>query len=270
MGGLYKPIEWLFWWANDLGRRLRYGEESHLYGIKAYCGLFGKGKTISMVERAWRDKQRYGEKLKVWSNVPCSFAEGPVRGYNHMRDCRNDGGNHLFLFDEIHLSWEQQEWKNVDPDVLTALTQQRKWGGGFAVYYTTQRLIQTAVIWRRLAEWIVDCDGFPSSRWIHQTAYAGIEEYNEGMPRRNGITGDDMRNVGWRYSFIADDWLRGLYDTRWIAKRLTADGEVGVIGEKAVRAKMANEAVLVRGMLDARALADRVPGATGLPVPPRR
>lgn len=272
VAGLYKIPEWAFWFGNDVGRFLRYGDQSQLYGIRAYCGLFGKGKTISMVEWAYRQKRKYKDKIKIYANCPVAFADGPIRGYKHMVDCWQEPVNHLFLFDEIHLSWEQQEWKNVDPEVLTALTQMRKWGeGGFAVAYTTQRLIQTAIIWRRLAESIVDCEGWPTARWIHQKAYAGVEEYNEGMPRRNPISGDDMRNVDWQYSFIADDFLRGQYDTRWVAKRLTRDGEAGIIGEDAVKAKIARDATHVTSMLEARNAADRaVIGATAHPPPKQK
>lgn len=252
VGGLHKPIEWAYWFGNDVGRFFRYGDEGKEFGIIAYCGLFGRGKTISMVERAYRKKQRYGEKLKIWANCPVAFADGAIESYDQLIECHEDGRNHLFLFDEIHLSWDQGEWKTIDPELLTALTQQRKWGGGFAVYYSTQRLVQTATIWRRLAEFIVDCDGWPTSRWIHQKAYAGIEEYNEGMPRRNPMTGEDQRNIAWTHSFIADDFLRTQYRTDWVAKRIEKDHSSVVIGEKAVKKKMAADAAFVADMLQSR------------------
>lgn len=263
VGGINKLLEWCYWFANDIGRTIRYGDQYKEYGITAYLGLFGAGKSISMVEKAWRVKRRLGDRVKVWSNVPVAFADGPLCAYQQILDCYKDGWNHLFLFDEIHLSWDQSEWKDVDPEFMTALTQQRKYGGGFAIYYTTQRLVQTATIWRRLAGTIVECSGWPTNRWVHQKAYAGIEEYNDGMPRKIGGS-DDLRAVAWSYSFVADDFLRSQYRTDWVARRITRDSSVGVIGAEAVKAKMKSEAEGVARLLDARGR------ATAEAVSPRR
>jgi hypothetical protein len=239
--GARKPVEWLFWAGKDAGHRLRYGADRREFGIVGFCGEFGAGKTVGMVERAARKKRRWGDKLKIYSNVPVAFADGPLHSPDQIKEHHESGENAIFLIDEIHLTWDQMGWKDVDPDFMKALTQQRKYGGGFAIYFTTQVLAQTAIMFRRLAQQIVDCHGWPTSRWIHETCYRGIAEYNEGMPRLNPMSGKDMRNVAWRYSFIASDALRFMYDTTWVAADL-ASGAVPRIGARAVREKIALEA----------------------------
>lgn len=258
MGGLYKPLEWLFWAGNDVGRFLRYGSDSREFGIICYCGLFGAGKTASAVERAWQRKKLLGDKLKIYSNIPISFADGPIRGIQQLKDMHQSEYNTIFIFDEVHLTWTSgTAFSKVDPEFMQTLTQMRKVGPGFAVYLTTQRLNQAAIIWRRLAQFIVDCEGHPTSRWIHQKWFQGIEEYNEGVPRFSPITNKDMRNVYKEYSFIASDYLRFLYRTDWIAGKTTETGQSENIGVEAVLRKIEAERATVQAQLALRNAADQ-------------
>lgn len=255
--GLRKPLRYTFWLGADIGKRIRYGPDVREFGINAWVGLFGRGKTISMVERAYRRKLLLRDKIQIFSNVPCAFADGAIRGVNHLKDMWFSEKNTIFLFDEIHLTWNQHGWKDQDPELIESLTQQRKAGPGFAIYYTTQHSSTAEIIWRRLAEHIIECSGWPTNRWIWQKAFAGIAEFNEGQPRFNPMSGKDMRNIAWEYNFIADDGLRAMYDTKWVAGKMAASGQSSRIGIAAVQRKIAQAAQDELARMALREQADR-------------
>lgn len=221
---------WVFWFGVDQARSVRYPQKWRLFGITLFVGLFGKGKTLSMIERGWRVRQKMGDGVRIVANFPCEFADEPFRGWQQIVDARLSDKSTLFLFDEIGNSFDQSMWKDFDKDLLPALTQSRKWGPGVAIYATAQRAAMVEVTWRRLAGFIVECAGWPDSRWIHQKAFAGEEEYNGGVPRYSPMSDRDLRKVDWTYSFIATDQLRTMYDTFYVARRLQRHGEASLPG----------------------------------------
>ena len=94
----------------------------NIYGVHIFCGRVGCGKTISMVRRARQIKEQFPN-VKIMANFTTDIADGYISCWEDILKTENideNGVNQgvLFLFDEIHLTFDSQGWKNAPSNLL--------------------------------------------------------------------------------------------------------------------------------------------------------
>ena len=91
-------------------------------GILVFCGPQGSGKTLSMIQYAYRLSLAYPDMI-ICTNVELHDWP-PVReiiqweGMKSLSEVENGFAGVLFLFDEIQLEFNSLESKQIDPSVL--------------------------------------------------------------------------------------------------------------------------------------------------------
>lgn len=149
--------------------------------IVAFCGLFGKGKTLSAVYEVTYLYKKYNNKkvydkyrkrwvlqcVKVYSNVELNIPYTPFTGMQQMVDVAKQRETmdeicgtltiSLFLGDEFSVQMNSREFKkNMNPLLLnTILTCRHHY---ISLYYTAQRFGHVDALLRQVTSYVVDCD----------------------------------------------------------------------------------------------------------------
>lgn len=149
--------------------------------LVAYTGLFGKGKTLSVVHRVvsayrhydgkpvWcpRRKKMVTQRVKVISNVSLSIpyedfvsleqvvlAAERNRGYDDEHDTLTIT---LVLGDEFSVQMNSRNFKtNIDPLFLNTILTCRHYY--ISLYYTAQRFGHVDALLRQVTSCVIDCD----------------------------------------------------------------------------------------------------------------
>lgn len=184
-----------------------------MYGVYLFCGRVGTGKTISMVRRARRIKERFPN-VKIYSNFTTDISDGLITCWQDLIDIKNidenTGVNHgvLFLFDEIHLTFDSQSWKSAPANLLEYISLQRHFHK--CIFGSAQVWTRVNKVIREQSDWVIECHSYFGSRLIRNIQFSQ-EEYNvNGDLKDSGI-----RRRHWKSNktFYASDQLRNLYDT---------------------------------------------------------
>lgn len=142
------------------------------YGIDMYIGMFGKGKTLSMVHTARRLYKKYGDKIVFLANfelkdIPCI----PLVNFNQLLDIaenpREDVEGYVIMVDEIQSLLSHRDYAKFPLELIGVLTQQRK----LHMYFmcTAQRFFMVDKIWRSITTNVIDCNKF--WRFEHNSYY---------------------------------------------------------------------------------------------------
>lgn len=147
--------------------------------IRAYVGLMGEGKTLSMVNDALR-VVRSGR--KVFSNVPFrnlktgffdkNFKNQPIIvSTKELERLIVTQDNALFLVDEANIVFPSYYWKKLSPEYLIRFCQTRK--VRVDLFYTSQGFTHTVARLRELTNEVVKCEhrGLFGSHFFINTAY---------------------------------------------------------------------------------------------------
>jgi hypothetical protein len=180
------------------------GERIKPYGVWMYVGLGGSGKTISMIEYLERMKKKH-KGIKIYTNFEYKNQDGRIRGWRDLIDIKDDNGV-IFGFDEISGTFNAKEWKNFPYEIFTLLCQSRKMNK--QIVCTAQSYDDVDVAIRRKCNYIIECKCL-MGRWIFNKAFLR-NEYERG---EDHLGRKKRRLRAWRYSFVAGDELRNMYDT---------------------------------------------------------
>jgi len=124
--------------------------------IRAYTGLLGAGKTLSMINDT---QPLLAQGLKVFTNTPFSFTHKKVRylpenlGHRELEKAILTETNAVFCIDEAAIVFPNQFWSKLPADYLFRFAQSRKYGLHF--FYTTRRLNHTVKRLRDLTNVVV-------------------------------------------------------------------------------------------------------------------
>ncbi|WP_432663186.1 hypothetical protein R9X47_21735 [Wukongibacter baidiensis] len=189
----------------DIYNYYRYKEWENFegFGLHIYVGLFGRGKTISMVEHAYRLAKKFPQ-LTVYTNIKLqNFPEHttiiPLENYQQIIDAPGDS---LFVIDEISSIFQSRSWSKFPPALMGQLLQVRK--RKKMVLGTAQRFHHVDKLIRDITFNVIQCSCI-ARRWVFQRYYEAydVEVENEMRPAP----------IKWRYNFIQTDFIRNLYDT---------------------------------------------------------
>lgn len=177
------PIALLINGSKDLYFYIKH-KEFNLCGtgeLVAYTGLFGKGKTLSVVHRVVSDYEQYNGKLvwcprrkklvtqrvKVISNVAISIPYEDFKSLKQivaaakMNEAYDDEHDTLtvtlVLGDEFSVQMNSRNFKsNIDPLFLNTLLTCRHYH--ISLFYTAQRFGHVDALLRQVTSYVCDCD----------------------------------------------------------------------------------------------------------------
>ena len=184
-----------------------------LYGVYLFCGRVGTGKTISMVRRAELIKKRYPH-VKIMANFHTDIADGFITCWEDVLYSENidekTGVNNgiLFLFDEIHLTFDSQSWKDAPVNLLEYVSLQRHYHK--CIFGSSQVWSRVNKVLREQTDWVVECKTYFGKRLVRNTTFSQ-EEYNVNGELKD--SGFRHRHHKSNFCYYASDRLRSLYNT---------------------------------------------------------
>lgn len=132
-----------------------------LYGIDMYVGMFGHGKTLSLVHEANCIYNRYGDAVCFLSNI--HLQNIPYVRLENFQQLVDIGENppqgvigFVIIIDEISSVLSHRNYANFPLDLLPVLMQQRKLK--MKCLCTAQRFFMVDKIWRSITTNVIDCN----------------------------------------------------------------------------------------------------------------
>lgn len=192
----------------------------NMYGVHIFSGRVGCGKTISMVRRAKNIKRRF-PKLKIYANFTTDIADGYINCWEDIVNIENiddDGVNQgvLFLFDEIHLTFDSQGWQNAPDNLLEYISLQRHFHK--CIFGASQVWSRVNKIIKEQTDYVIECKSYFGARLVRNCCYTN-EDYQINGTQKD--SGQRKRPKVYFESFYASDKLRSLYDTDEVIKGLS-------------------------------------------------
>lgn len=179
----------------------------HLYGIYGFFGLWGQGKTISMVEELYQLRKDYGDDIYIFTNFGFKLEDSEFDNWRMLLDEYDKSA--VFAWDEIQNEFTSRDFKNFPTELLTMLTQNRK-GNGIRIYYTSQRFSRVDKIFRELTYICYEC----KTHFNRLTSCAGY--YWEDYEQLFSVKSVDNKlkiHPRKRHIYIQTDFIRNLYDS---------------------------------------------------------
>lgn len=171
----YGPLDIYHYFKHNLKNLYKTGE------LVAYVGLFGKGKTLSVVHRVTGAYRQYDgltvwcsrrhklvkQRIQVISNVSLTIPYQEFKSLaqivriadkQSLYDDEHDTLTiTLVLGDEFSVQMNSRNFKkNVDPLFLNTLLTCRHYH--MSLYYTAQRFMQVDALLRQVTSAVIDCD----------------------------------------------------------------------------------------------------------------
>lgn len=202
-------VSFFSWIIIDIYRYIRdkNTRKPHLYGIYGYFGLWGQGKTISMVEELYKLRKDYGNDIYIFTNFGFKLEDKEFDNWRMLLDTYDKTA--VFAWDEIQNEFTSRDFKNFPTELLTMLTQNRK-GNGIRIYYTAQRFARVDKIFRELTYMCYEC----KTHFNRLTSCAGYywEDYEQLFSMKNVDLKLKIKPRK-RHIYIQTDYIRNLYDS---------------------------------------------------------
>lgn len=208
---LPKIISLIFWKIIDLIRFVQKKRKKedipHVYGIYGYFGLWGMGKTIAMTKELYDLRQKYHDKIYIFTNYGFKLEDKPFSDWRMLLDDYDKPA--VFAWDEVQNEFNSRDFKNFPVELLTILTQNRK-GNGKRVLYTAQRWGRVDRVFRELTYLCFEC----KTRFGRLTSARAYfwEDYEE-LLSKSDVRMKIKVHSKYRKIFIQTDYLRSLYDS---------------------------------------------------------
>lgn len=186
------------------------------YGLHMYVGLFGGGKTSSMIRDAYEIALTYPEVTILTNMEIYNFPEHTnIEKLIDFQQIVNAKNNTLVLVDEISSIFNNRKWQTngIPDELLFTLLQCRK--RNIEIFGTAQQFNHIDVFFRKITFSVRECTCM-TGRWNFIHVFDGYVYENSKAPRYD-----------YKYSFIQTNFIRSLYDTREIIKMIKDNSEGG-------------------------------------------
>lgn len=199
----FKIVDFVKWVLIDIKRGK---DKLRLWGIWAFTGYYGEGKTMGCVQFAKHLQKQYPHRdIKIFSNIE---VKGQVRRVLNWEELLDLPPNSIFIYDESQADWSCNIGANGFPeDFLRRITQCRK--KQFAMFMTSPKFNRMNINLRESVNFVIECKNiFQFDRWFKYTFYRAedFEQYHENKIKL-------MLNKYLQMSFVVNDSDYGLYNT---------------------------------------------------------
>lgn len=166
------------------------------YGITVFCGMFGKGKTLSMTHKARTLYKRYGDTILFISNYKLyDIPYVPLVNFNQLVELGHGDTEKyqgfVVLIDEIEDVLSHRNYANFPLQLLNVLTQQRK--KKIVIYASCQRFFMVDKLFRAITTFVVDCNKY----WRFQSM-----RYYDAWDYENAMNPQLVRSLGKKWWFV--------------------------------------------------------------------
>lgn len=218
-----KIIDFIKWIIIDT---LRGKDFLKLYGIWAFTGYYGEGKTLGCVLYAKHLQEKYPHRdIKIYSNIEIKGQNGKVKNW---RDLLELPPNTIVIYDESQSDWSSTLGvRDFPEDLLRKITQVRK--KQLAIFMTSPVYTRMNINLRESVNFVIECKNIMQfDRWFRYDFYRA-ELYEKLMddPKRK-------RKEGYLFgeSFVVSDDDYTLYDTNEEVKSLKDNDKTEIKNKK--------------------------------------
>lgn len=203
-------IDLIKWLVIDFCRlvKTRKTRDIHIYGIWCFVGIYGGGKTMSMVEYLERMRKRYGDKILIGTNFYYKGQDFHIDTWKRLIEEYDKPV--IFAYDELQNEFNSREYKSFPTSLMVLLTQNRK-GRGKQIVYTAQDYETVDKNFRRLTQKVVTCRT-KAGRLTH-CRYYPREAYENYIASDSVDRKMKMRVYMKSVWFVQSDYLRSRYDS---------------------------------------------------------
>lgn len=214
-----KLIEFVKWVIIDI---LRGKDQLRLYGIWAFTGYYGEGKTMGCVQFANQLKNNYPHRnIRIYSNI---YVKGQVKKLDHWEELLSLPPNSIFIYDESQADFSCNN-RDFPEDLLRKITQCRK--RKLAMFMTSPRFNRMNINIRESVNFVIECKNiFSLDRWFKYTFYRA-EDYERYYENKLKLMTSKYLTLG----FVVQDRDYKMYDTV---------EEVGSLKEEKIEIKKKN------------------------------
>lgn len=144
-----------------------------LYGITIFVGMFGCGKTLSMVHRIRKIYNVYGDRVRILSNI--DLVDIPyikLVNFNQIVELQKECTDYdltVVVIDEIEHVLSHRNYAKFPLAMLGTITQQRKLKPPVYMLCTAQRFFMVDKLFRSLCTDVVDCNKY--WRFVRNNVY---------------------------------------------------------------------------------------------------
>lgn len=179
----------------------------HLYGIEAFHGLAGQGKTIAMTKKLLELREKYGDSIYIMTNYYFTGQDFEFKNWTQLLDYYDKPL--VVAWDEAQALWSSRQFKSFPTQLVGVLTQVRK-GHGIKLLYTTQKWHMIDKNFRTLTHYVNDC-----RTWLG--CYTIVRRYKTDVfeERYNTLDSSKKRKLkpNTSFSFVQTKKIRDAYDT---------------------------------------------------------
>lgn len=187
----------------------------HSFGIDMFVGMFGKGKTLTMVHVARSLYKKYGDSLVFYSNFKLNdIPYIPLINFNQIVELGEempDGvQGYVVLIDEISSVLSHRNYASFPLELIGLLCQQRK--KHVYIMCTAQRFFMVDKIWRSITTNVIDCNKY--WRFAHNSYY-------DAWDYENAMNSQLVKRSYHEWWFVCDKDYAG-YDTSEMISKTSA------------------------------------------------
>lgn len=187
------------------------------YGIDMYVGMFGHGKTLSMVHKARNLYKLYGDSIDFISNIELKgIRYTPLVNFNQLVDLGKEleegKQGTVVIIDEISSVLSHRNYASFPLELIGLLCQQRK--RHVYIMCTAQRFFMVDKIWRSITTNVFDCNKI--WRLQHVSCY-------DAWDYENAMNTQMIRRMSHHWWFVRDIDYNSYDTSQMIDKQKAAD-----------------------------------------------
>lgn len=216
------------------------GKEKRVFGIYQFVALPGEGKTMSMVAhmeryRAERTKKgkKQGKDFVIATNFNYVHQDFAIEHWTDIvkvaKSSYDRGIPCLISMDEIHITFDSQDYKDFPPEMLSVLSFCRKYSMQFLCSAQIYERIPKKI--RDIANFTVVCKNIFHSDRLFRDYYYEKNSYETNIADAlsnsvgKGVFKKKKKLYSYLRDFCAGDEMYKLYDTREQVERMVRDAK---------------------------------------------
>lgn len=197
--------------------RFKQWRDFRCFGIDMFIGMFGKGKTLTMVSRAESLYAKYGDSLVFLSNFKLNgIPYIPLVNFNQLVDLGAEMPEgvqgYVVLLDEISSVLSHRNYASFPLELIGLLCQQRK--KHVYIMCTAQRFFMVDKIWRSITTNVINCNKY--WRFAHASYY-------DAWDYENAMNANLLQRQYHRWWFVKNNHYNAYDTSEMIGKTKASD-----------------------------------------------